>query len=49
MTNYKKVTFNKQEAIEMNNLINEQVNLVLEDLELMTNPYERCMWQMKNL
>ena len=27
----------------MNNLINEQVNLVLEDLELMTNPYERCM------
>lgn len=27
----------------MTNLINEQVNLVLEDLELMTNPYERCM------
>ena len=27
----------------MTNLINEQLNLVLEDLELMTNPYERCM------
>lgn len=27
----------------MTNLINEQINLVLEDLELMTNPYERSM------
>ena len=27
----------------MMNLINEQINAVLEDLELMTNPYERSM------
>ena len=27
----------------MMNLINEQIQAVIEDLELMTNPYERSM------